>query len=406
MKINFLDFYLFSVPVNFDLACLKILFSNHLIIKLEYNGKIGIGEGVLYRTSLLKTKDLLLKEFKEFFQQQFLGFKQVKNKLFKDFYLYPGVVCAFDLALWDLQAKFEKKSVSQYLASARRAPVKVVEQIFIPKNKIQLIKETKKILAHKTQLLKLKAGRNINKDLKNIELIQQISKGQLDIQVDLNQALDYNQAVFFGKQLIKLGILAWEEPISFRSFQDLKKLKRKIKLPLVLDESIRNLEDLEKAVQAQAIDIINIKLSRLGGLTNSLKLINFAHKNKLKIEIGCSEDLGIATSAQIHLAKSDSKLRAIEALGAERLGFDIIKEKIKIKKGYLKLLHKKFGLGVNFDPPKLRQAGKKFSFSIITKHNPKISLKLYFGYIMTKIIGKIINGVLFFKNKLLLWEKG
>lgn len=404
VKINFKNFYLFSVPVNFDIAWLKILFSNHLIVKLEHKGKIGIGEGVLYKTSSLKALDLVLKEFEEFFQQEeFTSFKKAREKLFEAFSFCPGVVYAFDLALWDLEGKIKKKPIYQLLGKQKTNKVPVAEQIFIPKNKIDLIRQVKKILDNKTKIVKLKAGRNLKNDLVNIQLIKEISRDKLGIQLDLNQALNFEQALNFGREVKKMGILAWEEPISFKNFSQLNKLRKKVKLPIILDESIKNIDDLKQAVREKALDILNIKISRLGGLTSSLQLIKLAQKNKIGIEVGCSEELGLAASAQVHLSANLRGLRAMEALGSQRLGFDLIKEKQEIKSGCLKASLKRPGLGVNFNIYKLRRVARKFGFSILDKSNSEAPFSFYLDYFQSRLKSKFINGLLFLKRYI--WQK-
>jgi len=394
MKINFQNFYLFSVPVNFDIANLKILNSNHLVVKLGFQGKTGIGEGVLYQTSSLKTLGLLLNQFRDFFNQEFLSLKQARGRLYQAFSSFPGIVC-------DLEAKLKKKPLYQLLNKRKANKVSIAEQIFIPQNKIALIKEIEEIIKHKTKVIKLKTGRNLEQDLINLRLIKEMTGDKISLQVDLNQTLDFDQAVGFARKLKKLGILAWEEPIKFTHFNQLNQLKRRVKLPLILDESIKDIGDLKKAIENKAIDILNIKISRLGGITNSLQLIKLARRSRVKIEIGCSEELGIATSGQLHLATSLRGLRAMEVLGSLRLGFDLIKERQEIKNGFLKKPTRKPGLGVNFDLLKLRRKAKSLNFSVSTKTNSELPFKFYFDYFQTRLRSLSINGLLWLKSKIL-----
>jgi len=409
IKIDFKNFYLFSVPVDFDIAWLKILFSNHLVVRLEYGGKEGIGEGVLYKTSSLKALDLLVKEFEEFFQQEeFTSFTKAREKLLEAFSLNPGLVCAFDLALWDLEGKIKKKPVYQLLARKKLTRNKVVaaEQIFIPPNKIYLIRQVKKILDHKTRLIKLKTGRNLKDDFDNIQLIKGITGDEVEIQVDLNQGLNFNQAVLFGKKLKTLGVTAWEEPIRFKDFSQLKKLKRRVKLPLILDESIQSIDDLKQAVKKRTFEILNVKINRLGGLTNSLRLIKLCRKHRVEIQIGCNEELGIGTSAQIHLANSLRNLRAMEALGSQRLKLDLIKENQEIRGGFLKAAVNRPGLGVNLNLHRLRRTGRRFKFPIITKTEAEAPFIFYRNYFYNRLRSKFINGLLFLHKSINhLWLK-
>lgn len=399
MKINFNNFYLFSVPVDFDIAWLKILFSNHLIVELECEGKKAIGEGVLYNTSPIKTLSLLDNEFKAFFQKKHSSFGKARSSFLNAFSSHPGIVCAFDLALWNLQGKSEDKPIYQLLGNKKNPSVLVTEQIFIPKDERDLTAQVKEILSHGTRSIKLKAGRDLKKDLARIKMIKKISKDKINIQLDLNQGLNFNQAVWLGRIIEKLGISAWEEPISFDSFKQLRNLKEKVKIPIILDESIKNIEDLKKAVKNKAIDILNIKISRLAGLTGSLQLIRLCEEHKIKIDIGCSEELGIATNAQLHLGAIVQNLKTMEVLGSRRLGFDLIKEKHKIKNGRLELNLSKPGLGKEFKVEKLKKAGEELNFSVITGFNKKYYFPFYFNYFKTRIKNKFFNGLLLLKKQ-------
>lgn len=399
MKIKFKNFYLFSVPLDFDISKIKILFSNHLIVKLTYKNITGIGEGVLYKTPLLKAKNLLQNEFKNFFKQKFVGFKEVREKLsvFND--KHPGLVCAFDLALWDLEAKISKKKLYQLFGNGLKKEIPLIEQIFIPKNKQQLKKEIKEILRHKTKIIKLKAGRNLREDLKNIQIIQKMAGGKVKVQLDLNQALNFKEAENFAFKLKRLGIKTWEEPLKFKNFNQLKNLKEKTGLKIILDESVLNYNDFKNAIKAEAVDILNIKFSRLGGISSSLKLLQLAKKNKIKTTLGCNEELGIAAAGQIHFAATFPQIELIEGLGFWRLGFDIVDKKWKVNNGRIKVDFSLFGLGVNFIFSKLQKASRKLEFTI-AELNKIAGFNFYFSYYKKRIKSKIINGFLLLQNKL------
>lgn len=397
IKIKFKNFYLFSVPVDFDLGPLKILFSNHLVVQLECGGKKGIGEGVLYQTSLPEAVMLLKNDLSLFFKQEFLSFKKAKEKLNKKFFHCPGICCAFDLALWDLEGKIKRRPVYELIGSKKRNRVEAIEQLFIPQNKISLIKELNKIISRKTKNIKLKTGRNLNRDLENISLIQYAVERKLGLQVDLNQSLNLNQAISFGKKLKSLRVDAWEEPIK-GDFNQLKKLKMKARIPLILDESILNRDDLEKAIKCRVIDILNVKFSRLGGLTPSLQLIKLAQKHKVQVEIGCSEELGLGTQAQMHLACYLKQIRGVEGLGSSRLELDLIKDSHKIQNGFLKAPLKKPGWGIKFSPRCLKAAGLKKNFQVWEKKfNPDFNF--YFRYTQKRLKSKLINGLILLKKR-------
>jgi len=405
MKIDFSQFYLFSVPVNFNLSWLKILSSNHLVVRLKSRNsrgreKEGWGEGVLYQTPCLRCLELLSRELEEFFDQEFTNCRQAREKLSQKFSRFPGLICAFDLALWDLEAKLKGEPVWRLWGKRKREEVLAAEQIFIPRSREDLINQTEEILARGTKIIKLKAGRNPETDLENIKQIRRIAGKKIKIQLDFNQSLSFNQAIWFARQLDSELITAWEEPIKFEQFDQLNKLRRKTKIPIILDESIKKEEKLIEAIKEKAIDILNIKIARLGGITASLQFIKLAQKAGLEIEIGCNEELGIATQAQLHLAYFLRKLRVMEALGSQRLGFDIIKEKVEIDKGYFRKLLRRPGWGVKFIPQKLWGTAGRLRFPVLTKDSPEFPFGFYLHCFRNRLENKFQNGILFLKRKI------
>jgi L-alanine-DL-glutamate epimerase-like enolase superfamily enzyme len=405
-KIDFDQFYLFSVPTNFDISFIRILFSNHLVVQLKYENKIGLGEGVLYRSTSLKALTLLFKKAESFFEQEFDSWKSARNEFTKSFSSCPGIACAFDMALWDLEGKTEKKPISQLLSNKEINDLPVVEQIFVPKNVRKLRQLLVGVDKRGTSKIKLKTGRNLEKDIENIKTIYRYNK-DIQLQLDFNQAMNLDQALWFANKIKDFSIVAWEEPINpSDNFNQLKQLKRKIKIPIILDESVQSINDFKKAIKNRAFDILNLKTSRLGGITSALQFIKLAKKYNINIEIGCSEELGIGIVGQIHLAQKIGKLQAIEALGRERLGFDIVKETIKVRNGELRFNLKKYGLGVTFVLQKLFGASRKLNFVVVSKSKDSL-FSFYLQYFSQLLRSKTINGFLLIRHKIkqLLWQK-
>jgi len=411
MKIQFNNFYLFSVPVDFQIAWFRILFSNHLVVRLSYQKKgkqkEGIGEGVLYNTSALKALELLGGDVVSFFNQKFTSFQDARKKIYQKFENNPGLVCAFDLALWDLEGKVKRKSLYSFLGTRKRKKAKVIEQIFIPDNKNHLRKQLKEILEKETSIIKLKAGQNLKKDLQNIAYIQEVGNDKVKIHLDLNQSLSFKQAVWFAEKLDKSPVSMWEEPIEFSDFKQLKELKKQTKIPIILDESVKSKQDLKNASKYKTADYLNLKISRLGGLTESLSIAKKASKKGLRIIIGCSEELGIGLQAQLYLAGILPKNPPIEAIGNQRLGFDIVEKEMEIKKGRMKTSLKRKGLNVKFVPQKLWGASKRLNFNIVSFSNIENPFDFYAQHFKQSMQSKFENGLFLLMKKVnnLFWKR-
>lgn len=387
--IKLVNYWLFSVPVEFEVSWGKILFSRHLIVKLSSQNRVGIGEGVLYKTDGLSCQKFITK-ISKIIQNEY-SISTLQNKLQKFIPQAPGVVCAFDMALWDLKSKIDQNPLNRILGTPLRKKIEITEQIFITNNHSRYL-QLKEIIKNQNNL-KIKIGKDIAEDL---EFLKRIRKKylQLNIQVDANQALDPNKLKMVGEVFQNLRIKAIEEPSKKTHWSQFNQLKT----PIILDESILSLSDLKNAIGKKAVNILNIKLSRLGGITNALKFIKFCQQKNIKITLGCSEEFGIGTAAILHLSSIVKNLYSTEGFGPQRLGFDIIDEKFNLEKGKI-TVPKKNGLGNTFNVLLLKKNSRAKKFQVLEKKSK--NLKFNLDEFKNILKSKIINFFILLKTRLI-----
>jgi L-alanine-DL-glutamate epimerase-like enolase superfamily enzyme len=128
-----------------------------------------------------------------------------------------------------------------------------------------------------------------------------------------------------------LGVLAVEEPLNNRA--DLGRFRREVGLPVMLDESVLTLADLEKAIASEAIDSLNIKLTRVGGISEAMAYWRRCEMAGVAVSLGCNEDLGPGMAAILHMAAASPGLYSMEGIGRLRLGTDFIAEEMTVQNG-------------------------------------------------------------------------
>jgi L-alanine-DL-glutamate epimerase-like enolase superfamily enzyme len=138
------------------------------------------------------------------------------------------------------------------------------------------------------------------------------------------------------RELAGMGVLAAEEPLR-ESWASLREFRESVRLPVMLDESILSLDDLRQAIEAKAIDSLNIKLTRVGGLSQALAYSQLCQEAGVAVSLGCNEDLGPGMAAILHIAAAVPDLYSMEGLGNLRLGVDLITERMAIEKGVVSL---------------------------------------------------------------------
>ena len=121
-------------------------------------------------------------------------------------------------------------------------------------------------LAEGYKTLKLKVGFDPDDDLKRVRFIQQRVAGRAALRLDANQGWTRDQALGFVAALDPAGIELLEQPCPAADWDSAVAVARAAPLPLMLDESIYGLADIENAAKLHAAAVIKLKLMKLGGL--------------------------------------------------------------------------------------------------------------------------------------------
>lgn len=201
---------------------------------------------------------------------------------------------AVDIALHDLVGKLTQQPCYKLLGLSGVQSVSTSKTISI--DSLKIIKE--RVLEAKAfQFLKIKLGSHNDKAI--IKAIREVSNQALYI--DANQGWkDKNKALEDCHWLKEQGAVFIEQPMSVALEDEMAWLKDKSPLPIVGDEGIQNLKDVERA--SNFYHGINIKLVKATGLNEALKMAHLAQKKGLKIMLGCMSETSCSISAAFHLA--------------------------------------------------------------------------------------------------------
>ena len=212
----------------------------------------------------------------------------------------PTVKSAFDMALYDLAAKYANVPLYQFLGGANRA-IKTDQTIYIgsPEN---MANDALKIKERGAEAIKVKLGANAKDDIERIKTIRTAIGDQIPIRTDANQGWDYVAAKQVLATIADLNIEYCEQPVKDWDLVNMARLRKNTSIPICADESLFSHQDALKLVQAQAADYFNIKLSKSGGIRNAIKINAVAEAAGVKCMIGCMSESRLGLSANAHLA--------------------------------------------------------------------------------------------------------
>jgi L-alanine-DL-glutamate epimerase-like enolase superfamily enzyme len=265
-----------------------------LIVELENFGVKGYGEApaiTYYNITVEKMMEDLAakKSFVEKFA--FTEPDRYWHYLHHLFPQNPFLVCALDIAAWDLFGKIKNKKlfelwngdISKNPLTDYTIGIDSIEKM------IAKLKETP------WPIYKIKVG--TADDIAIVKALRENTDAIL--RVDANAAWDLETALNLIPKLKELGVELVEQPLAKDNWEGMKKLYIESPIPLFADEACVFESDVDKC--KDHFHGINIKLTKCSGITPALRMIKRARELDLKIMIGCMNESTVGSAAIAHL---------------------------------------------------------------------------------------------------------
>lgn len=267
-----------------------------MLLKVEHGGLTGYGEAsmVPYMGESYESANAFLKKV-DAAQFKFpFDFEEIIAYLDSIAPGNPAIKAGIDIALHDLDGKLQQKPCWQILGSdpAEMPLTSFTIGIDTPEVIVQKVKENPAC-----KIIKVKLGRDSDKEL--IKTIRSVT--DLPLFVDANQGwTDLHQSLDMCHWLHEQGVLLIEQPMLKTDPDSNAWLTERSPIPLIGDESVQRLPDVEKA--KGVYHGINIKLMKSAGMYEAHQMILKARELDLKLMIGCMSETSCATLAAAALA--------------------------------------------------------------------------------------------------------
>ncbi len=265
-----------------------------LIVELDHMGIKGYGEACAIAYYNIPVEKMIADlESKKQFVEKF-AFTDPERYWHYLHHLFPQnnfLVCALDIAAWDLYGKLKGKQLYELWGGD------------ISKNPICDytigIDTIEKMLAKMKEkpwpIYKIKVG--TVDDIAIVKALRENTNAVL--RVDANAAWSLETALKLIPQLKELGVELVEQPLAKDDWEGMKVLYRESELPLYADEACVLEQDVEKC--KDHFHGINIKLTKCSGITPARRMIQKARELDMKVMIGCMNESTVGAAAIAHL---------------------------------------------------------------------------------------------------------
>jgi L-alanine-DL-glutamate epimerase-like enolase superfamily enzyme len=213
---------------------------------------------------------------------------------------HPYVKSAIDMACWDILGKVAGMPVCSLLGGRYGDDV-VLYRAISQRPAAEMAQNVADYRSEGYQRFQLKVGGDANEDIERIRAVREILQPGDKLVADANTGWLMHEAMRVAGAVADLDVYI-EQPCA--SYQQCLTIRQHTNLPFVLDEVIDSVDAILTAAADRAMDVVNIKISKFGGLTKAKQARDLCVSLGVAMTLEDSWGGDIITAAISHLAQS------------------------------------------------------------------------------------------------------
>jgi L-alanine-DL-glutamate epimerase-like enolase superfamily enzyme len=256
---------------------------------------------------------------------------------------------AVDMALYDIMGKVLGVPAAKLLGGVYRDRVDLSWVVGM-QDLEGSVEEARSALAEGYRTIKLKVGVSPDVDVKLVSAVRDSLGDNVPIRLDANQGYDFKTAYEVFSKMEHLGLESIEQPVERWDIAGMAELRRRLKTPIMADESVSTPHDAALLTENRAADCVNIKVGKVGGLSEAKKIASILEAAGLSATAGSNLEVGIGSAASIHFVAATRVVDMPNDLliGGPLHEYDLIKGGFAVENGQV-LCPSAPGLGIEAD---------------------------------------------------------
>ncbi|MGX6962929.1 o-succinylbenzoate synthase [Vagococcus xieshaowenii] len=342
MKIKQIDWYQLALPLK---SPFKTSYGEikekafDLVVLTDELGTQGYGELVTLATpeytyeSLVSSRLVAQQFLVPLLKKTSLDHPSDVAELFKSIKGNEMAKSSLETAVWDLYARRTNQNLGEsFMIEPVHDDVAVGVSIGIIEDMAQLVHTVEGFVTEGYTRVKLKIKPGY--DIKMVKTVREHFP-DLKLMVDANSAYSLVDCELL-KQLDQYQLEMVEQPFADNDFLDHAYLQQQLTTSICLDENIKSLKDVELAHHLHSCRAINLKIPRVGGLTEALKILDYCRKHHLLVWLGGMYESGVGRALNLQFAAQTSLIFPGDLSATDRYFYeDIIEQPFEIDDGKL-----------------------------------------------------------------------
>jgi len=251
----------------------------------------------------------------------------------KNLSAHPSTLAAIDMALHDLLGKKAGLPIWKILGGYRRSIITSVTIGILPL--VGTIEKAQQFVHQGFKSIKIKGGKDVESDIEKVRRVREIVGPRIELRFDANQGYTVEESQKFVNGVTAAHLELIEQPTPKGQPDMLGRVTQSVTLPVMADESLMSLRDAFRLARKDLVDMVNVKLMKVGGLIEAMHINSVARSAGLEVMIGCMDESAYAIAAGLHYALARSNVCYADLDGHLDLIDDPAAGAVFIKKGYI-----------------------------------------------------------------------
>jgi len=262
----------------------------------------------------------------------------------------PAAKAALDIAAHDLVATMTGLPLWALLGGKSK-PHLTISRVVSIKDPEAMAADAQQHVHDGFETVKLKVGdwRNPRLDVARVAAVREAIGPDIGIKVDVNQGWQSPGIAIPAIRAMLASVPDYiEQPVDQHDIAALAEVRRATGAPIMADECVHGVREMQRVVELRAADLVNIKLMKTGGLVNALRVNAIAEAGGIVGQVGTMVESSIASAAGLHFAMSQANIRTCEMGGPLMIAGDIGNLRTCYDRNHITLPDRP-GLGIDLD---------------------------------------------------------